>query len=208
MLADISANDWRAFFHKHLEWARTNNRIAGKPHWDTYGLNVIGIRMNPIEDFYVKGGWNDFLILVQGANVTVFPCTIDPARVKVNPRGVAHLNEGCWDSYVRGYHRAATYGRKRRALVQTKNPVRITRTDYESNVLLHEWGFFGINIHNAAGLRRPSAGCTVIKPLRGFMLRDRAYRRFAAELNAAPDVPSRTYCLMNSVQAQNFGVKL
>jgi hypothetical protein len=119
----------------------------------------------------------------------------------VNPRGIAHLNEGCWDAYVRGCHKS----RRRRALVQRTNVVRVTRTDRKGNVLVHDWGYFGINIHNAAGLRRPSAGCTVLKPDRGFLMRDANYRRFAALLHAAPDRPSRTYCLMNREQLAGYG---
>jgi hypothetical protein len=205
-IAHMSAADFYDAFAKHLHWSRANNRISGTPQWDASGLNIIAVRMNALECFYIKGreDWNDHLFLIQGDTVHHIACTVDPAKVRVNPRGIAHLNEGCWDAYVRGYHKS----RKRRALVQRTNPVRVTRTDNIGNVQMHEWGFFGINIHNAAGLKRPSAGCTVLKPERGFMLRDANYRRFAQILNAAPDRPSRTYCLMNAQQCTAYGYDL
>jgi len=204
-LRTLSRADWYDIFTKHLYWSRNNNRISGAPRWDETGLNVIGIRMNPIEEFFVPANaeesWNDYLVLITPDTIVTLPCTTDPAVVKVNPRGIAHLNEGCWDAYVRGAHRAAW----RKALVQRKAPVRVTRTDSRGNVLMHEWGYFGINIHNAMSWTKPSAGCTVIKPDRVFGLKDKNYSTFRRMLIDAPSRDSRTYTLINLEQLKGYG---
>ncbi|MAT39251.1 MAG: hypothetical protein CL946_06580 [Ectothiorhodospiraceae bacterium] len=205
-ISALSPADWYDAFTKHLYWSQNNNRISGNPAWDAEGLNVIGIRCNPLEDFFMptrtgKEEWNDALVLIEGTRIEVFACTTDPAVVRVNPIGIAHLNEGCWDSYVRGNHRSAW----RKALVQRKGPVRVTRTDSRGNVKMHEWGYFGINVHNAMSWRKPSAGCTVIKPDRIMGLKDKAYIRFRDMLMNAPSRNSRTYALMNRTQLRGYG---
>ncbi len=197
-----TVDTWRDLFSKHLDWAKQNKRVSGAPKWDEGGLNAIGVRMNPINRFYVKDkeAWNDYLVLILDETRTLFNCTVDPAVVHENPKGIAHLLEGCWDSYVRGFHKS----KNRRALVQRTNPVRVVRTDGKGKILMEDWGYFGINIHNASGVLRPSAGCTVIQPKGGFMIEDENYRRMRDIINAAPDRPSRTYCLMNHTQLADY----
>lgn len=197
---------WRAIFETHLNWANSARRVQGMPAWDHDGLNVIGIRCNPITGFYVKDkeDFNDWLVLVQGQRVEVFACTTDPAHVNVNPAGVAHLCEGVWASYIRGTHKAPW----RTALVQSKAPVRIVRTDQRGNILRQETGYFGINIHNAAGWNKPSAGCTVLKPEKVLGMLDKNFQRFAMMVKAAPDRPVRSYCLINAEQLRGYGVEV
>lgn len=210
---DMTASDWQRAFTQHLWWAQHNKRFSGNPNWNTEGLNVLGIRMNSINSFYVRGreDWNDFLILVDYTGSTnadrhvgavcILPCTVDPAVVNVNPKGIAHLSEGCWDSYIRGKHKG------RKALIQRTNPVRVTRTDNTGKVLMHEWGYFGINIHNAQAWNRPSAGCTVIKPDRKLfgLANDRNYQVFAGIVYRSQSVDSRTYTLMSINQFRSYG---
>lgn len=202
-LITTTAAQWREIFQKHLTWALSQPvRNSGTPRWDN-GLAIIGIRMNSTTENYVRGkhDFNDYLVLVHGGVVTVFQCTTDPADTNENPLGDAHLLEGCWDAYVRGYHKT----QDRRALVQRTNPVVVTRTNSKGQVTKQfDRGYFGINIHNAAGWGKPSAGCTVLMPTGGLMQRDTNYLRFRDILNAAPDVPSRTYCLMNVKQLEAY----
>lgn len=198
----IPYRGWKQAFLRHLVWSQACGMRSGSPNWDDNGLNVIGIRNNPLTSFYVKDrdDWNDYLILVF-CGTHILRCTTDPAVVNVNPEGIAHLNEGCWDSYVRGYHR----GNTRRALVQSKRSVVVTRTDANGRVLTEQRGFFGINIHNAAGFTRPSAGCTVIMPKKKLgILHDENYHRFREILDMVPSRDSRTYCLMNMDQLTTY----
>jgi len=206
LATDFTADELQAICLSHLIWAKDAKHTSGVPHWDSTGLNVIGIRMNPITGFYVKGkgDWNDHLYLVQGTMVVHFACTVDPAVVIENKKGIAHLDEGCWDAYIKGSHKTAG----RLALVQRANPVRVTRTNAKGAITMSEWGMFGINIHNAAGLFRPSAGCTVIQPKRGFMAMDENYKVFKNLLLEAPDRPSRTYFLLNHDQLKSYGYEI
>lgn len=199
----LTHQDWRDIVAKHLYWSKQANRFHGDPKWDEGGLQIIGVRMNAIENFYVRGkeAFNDFLVLILNQKVHVFACTTDPAHVDVNPRGVAHLCEGSWDSYVRGAHKAPW----RRALVQRAGPVRVVRTNQAGKVLMQETGYFGINIHNAAGFNKPSAGCTVLKPAGVLGVGDRNFKEFKETLQSAPDRKSRTYFLMNRSQLESYG---
>ena len=200
----MSVSDWAAVFAAHLIASQRDGLTSGLPQCDPDGLNVLGVRMNPITAFYVKGvqDWNDFLVLVEAHEnrVTVLRATTDPAVVRENPKGIAHLAEGCWDAYVRGIHKAPW----RKALVQRAGPVKVIRTDAKGRETCREVGYFGINVHNAMGLFRPSAGCTVIKPAKMGM-RDANYLVFRDILKAAPDRPSRTYSLMNAGQLEAYG---
>lgn len=207
-ITDIPIDMWKRAAEKHIYEMRRAQQFTGNPVWDAEGLNIIGVRMNPVEHFYVKGkeDFNDWLILILRDRIEVFACTTDPAHVNVNPAGVAHLLAGAWDSYERGYHKQ---DRNRRALVQTRGAVRIIRTDQQGKVLKSESGYFGINIHNAAGWGKPSAGCTVIRPERGLMLQDKAYLRFREIIELAPGRDSRAYLLMEKPQLESYlGVKI
>jgi hypothetical protein len=209
----LTMMDWRDVFTQHLRWSEKTGRTSGSPQWDPDGLNVIGVRMNPVTSFYVRGkqDWNDFLVLVdtreiavrENRTVTVLRATVDPADVRENPKGIAHLAEGCWDAYVRGRHKAPW----RMALVQRTAPVLVIRTTPQGKVTVHERGYFGINIHNAMGLGKPSAGCTVIMPEK-IGMRDRNWLRFRDILAEAPDRPSRTYCLVSHEHMQQYGYPL
>jgi hypothetical protein len=167
--------------------------------------------MNPFTDFYVRGksDFNDYLIMcwrdAQGEHVRVFACTTDPAHTNENPKGVAHLAEGCWNSYVRGTHKATW----RTALVQSAGPVMVYRTDHQGKILCTDRGYFGINVHNAAGFGKPSAGCTVLMPAGRILgMGDKNFAEYKAILKAAPDRPSRTYTLVSARRMAQYGFHL
>jgi len=202
----ITAAEWEDVFRKHLHCSKQTRMYAGDPKWDAEGLNVLGVRMNPIEEFYLRGihGWNDWLVFVMKDVVELFRCTTDPAVVHENPKGIAHLSEGVWESYARGTHKAPW----RTALVQSKAPVHVVRTRDNGRITMSERGYFGINIHNAAGWNKPSAGCTVIMPDKVLGVYDKNFHRFKDMLKAAPDRPARTYCLLNAGQMAAYGYEV
>lgn len=208
-IRELKYEDWKKVFAHQLAWAKQTpaERMSGEPYWDDHGLNVLAVRMNANTDFYLRGkdDFNDFLIFAQDGKVTVFECTTDPAHTNENPKGVAHLAEGCWDAYVRGSHKSPW----RTALVQRKAPVVVYRTDHQGRIKMMDRGYFGINVHNAAGFGKPSAGCTVLKPhARILGMGDRNFKVFRKMLKAAPDRDSRTYTLINHRQMANYGYRL
>ncbi len=165
-LKDLKLTDWELIFSQHLKWSTDNKRTAGIPQWwskDGY-INVVGVRFNTEKGFN-NGKFNDFLMLsLEGDSVAYFEVTTDP---KTNKYGIAHLRQGCWNSYVIRPHRwenkyyPGLGTIPRWAICQDGNEVEIIRTDGKGNVVETERGYFGINIHEATG--DTSLGCTIPK---------------------------------------------
>ena len=213
---------WPEIAKKHIDWAVEAEMISGGgrcgkqtqpedyPRWDPDGLNVIGIRMNPITDYYKHNEvmYNDFLVYVYGENfnadgkfILVLPGTTDPADTDVNPKGDAHLGEGAYNAYVRGYHKGQ---KSRRALLQTKAQVFVVRTRSNGEITVREWGYFGINIHDMYG-RRPSAGCQGYpRDGEGKVGNGANHKMVESFVDAAPSRDSRTYLLMNHEQLRSY----
>jgi hypothetical protein len=154
---------WR----KYLIIAQNRNRVIGKPflHLDDMSVNVMGIRNNQEIAFNDEQYCNDLLIIEQTQNKAhlfyVFKVTMDP---KAKRSKIAHLLEGVFASYKVRPHR---WQPGRTAICQGPNDVLIARTDTDGNIIKtysKQKGIFGINIHNAAGYRNSSLGCTVLEP--------------------------------------------
>jgi len=207
-LKDLKLTDWELIFAKHLDWSAKNKRTSGVPQWWTSDgtLNVVGVRFNTETDFN-NGKYNDFLMLsLEGDSVAYFEVTTDP---KSNKFGIAHLRQGCWNSYTIRPHRWENkYFPKigtipRWAICQDKDEVEIVRTDGKGNIVETERGFFGINIHESTG--DTSLGCTIFKSQQSYL--DLALPMLY-DLKAKRRVPTNwknlTYTLINHTNMEDY----
>lgn len=139
---------------KHQAWAKKEGRVAGVPQFASgqNELNLIGIRNNDERDFNY-GKYNDLLIVFNPQKIEVFKSTVDPAKMG-NRRG--HLRNGAWNAYVirphkwdmSFYYEPIKKKRPRWAICQDKEAVQCSRTDAQGNLIQHEWGNWGANIHD------------------------------------------------------------
>jgi len=154
---------WR----KYLTIARDRDRVIGKPRLrlDEMSVNVMGIRNNQEIAFNDDQYCNDLLVIEQTQGIShlfyVFKVTMDP---KAKRNKIAHLLEGVYASYKVRPHR---WQPGRTAICQGPNDVLVGRTDITGKIIKtykKQKGIFGINIHDAAGYRNSSLGCTVLEP--------------------------------------------
>jgi hypothetical protein len=174
----MTIEQYKIIFDKHR-----NFRFSGNPQMPDKSNSIVifGFRCNREPDFN-KGKWNDTLVVFKSFNTTnpssdaitewrrvVMACTTDPYQDRY---GIAHLRQGCWNSYVIRPHRwqKTTYSScshllpslmPRYAFCQDADMVEILRTDGRGNKLSEHWGYFGINIHESSG--DTSLGCTIPK---------------------------------------------
>lgn len=160
---------------KHQVWAKNEGRYSGVPIFapGPTDLNLIGIRNNDERD-HNFGKYDDLLIVFTPKKIEIFLATVDPAKLG-NRR--AHLRNGAWNSYVIRphkwdmdfYYEPIKKKRPRWAICQDLNLVEVSRTDTSGNLIAHEKGFFGINIHDPYRQGADtSLGCTVIKNMAAY----------------------------------------
>lgn len=154
---------WR----KYHRICKDRGRVIGSPYLrlDDMSVNVMGIRNNQEIAFNDEEYCNDLLVIEQTQGTAhifyVFDVTMDPKSKK---NKIAHLLEGLYSSYRVRPHR---WQPGRTAICQGPNDVFVARTDSTGKVLktyVKQKGIFGINIHDAAGYRNSSLGCTVLEP--------------------------------------------
>lgn len=184
-------SDYKNIFNHFISYAKENGRYYGNPKWQDadHTINVVGIRNNDEIDFNVKKYNNDKLFIIQNRPndkwiLHEYNVTVDPSTNKYR---IAHLCEGAYESYVVRPHRWIP---GRTALCQDAGEVRIVRTDLRGGPIVYEWGYFGINIHNAGGFRNSSLGCTIYpdehhQEIKHILLNAKKYQK------------SFTYCLIN-----------
>lgn len=173
-LNDSSVEEIYAVMELHKGWSLENDRFAGTPmvFTEPKTANCLGIRENSENDFNNKK-YNDWFVLLVNledgsTQKIIFECTVDPAYAK---DGIAHLQQGFWDSYVIRPHHWEEFDypvigvQKRWAICNDRNFVGITRTDGKGNVTLTEKKQAKINIHCRKFYIDPSLGCTVIELL-------------------------------------------
>jgi len=207
-LKELRLNEWEAIFQQHLKWSIANKRTAGIPQWwnQDGALNIIGVRFNT-ETGFNNGKYDDFLMLdLEGDSVAYLEVTTDP---KTNKFGIAHLRQGCWNSYTIRPHRweSAYYPGlgtiPRWAICQDKDEVEIVRTDGKGNIVEIERGFFGINIHESKG--DTSLGCTIPKNQQSWL---DLVLPMLYDLKAKKRVPTNwknlTYTLINHNQLKDY----
>lgn len=146
---------------------RDRYRMIGIPklQLDDMSVNLMGIRNNEEIAFNDDEYCNDLLIIEQtqkGSHLFyVFKVTMDPKSKK---HKIAHLLEGFYASYRVRPHR---WQPGRTAICQGPNDVFVARTRTDGTIIdtySKHRGIFGINIHNAAGYKNSSLGCTVLEP--------------------------------------------
>lgn len=187
----MTYSDYKNIFNRFIEYAKANKRCYGNPRWldDDHTINVIGVRMNDEIDFNDKKYNNDKLYIIQNRPNDMYIAheynvTVDPATNKYR---IAHLCEGAYESYIVRPHRWII---GRTALCQDAGEVRIVRTDLRGGAIVYEWGYFGINIHNAGGFRNSSLGCTIYL--------DEYHQEIKQILlNAKNHQDKFTYCIIN-----------
>lgn len=215
ILRNLSYSDLKNLFEKHLDWAKTNNRVSGTPKWfdEENTINLIGIRCNTEVEFNF-GKYNDFLMVIFNKpgdtyDYQLLEVTVDPFR---NKEGIAHLRQGVWDSYVVRPHKWATRyftalkkTIDRWACCQDQNKVEIVRTDGKGNIIKTERGFFGINIHDNGGYNDSSLGCTILKNDTDYLER---YLPYIYDIDSNKKVPVNagniSYCLINHSQFEKY----
>ena len=205
-LQDATLEQFKWLFAKHFNWSAQNDRIAGAPKFPDGPNQLIafGIRCNDERDSN-NGKWNDYLVVIltqaDGSFIkNIIPVTVDPGRDKY---GVAHLQQGVWNSYKIRPHNFAkrTFPRvgyiSRWAICNDLDVVGITRTDGKGNVIKRERVQAKTNIHDRIGID-PSLGCTVIEDDDDYV---DLYLPLLYDLQEAHPVPDNwdnlTYCLVN-----------
>ncbi len=205
-LTTANREQFKWLFETHLAWSAAEGRTAGNPvfHMEPGALNVGAIRCNDERDSN-NGKWNDYLwMILNGENgeytKVIIRVTTDPGKDRY---GVAHLQQGVWNSYKirchnfasRVFPRVGYIGRW--AICNDLDVVGVVRTDGKGNVIKTERGQFKINIHDRVGVD-PSAGCTVIEDDNEYV---DLFLPQIYDINEGAPVPvngdNLTYCLIN-----------